>query len=475
MQTKIIENKIYEQAQGIKATLDMAYQERQDTLDKILNLKNEQANIYQKIAVIYLKESPENGDFQVQNIIKQLQGLYSDLNSKLSKLEKQTNQYQQQLTNTLAKLDELTTQKVLQLESDPDYVSSFNRFIIEQESLEKVNNDYEICQKEFSKKLAEYSKNSYYNYLIKRNYGEDNYKGRWVFRNLDESLAEFVHFNENYKNQKILESLMKESQLKYDNQKKLYDFALKQKNNKEQLVENSLKLPQLKTELAKIEHDLDKAECQKQEAYNTLNDTQSGQSVQFKKLSSKLAKLLENQSIKKLEQLTLQTKSKEDDILLKKIPELDKQIKKLEQRIPHFQQSIGNLEDIFIRFNQTLNLFRQNNIPSSFYEYKISSNTLNNLLNNLIEYSDSPEKIVMELLARRVLRNNTTSSSTNSGWSILSSSSSSSSKRSSRSSSSWSSSSSRTSSSSSSSSSSGNGYSSSSSSGGGGYRTTDSF
>ena len=84
MQTKIIENKIYEQAQGIKATLDTAYKERQDTLDKILNLKNEQASIYQKIATIYLKESPENSDSQVQNIIKQLQGLYSDLTSKLS-------------------------------------------------------------------------------------------------------------------------------------------------------------------------------------------------------------------------------------------------------------------------------------------------------------------------------------------------------------------------------------------------------
>ena len=152
---------------------------------------------------------------------------------------------------------------MLQLESDPDYVSSFNRFTIEQENLEKITKDYEVCQKEFSKKLAEYSKNNYYNYLIKRNYGEDNYKGRWIFRNLDESLAEFVHFNENYKNQKILESLMKESQFKYDNQKKLYDLALKQKNNKEQLVENSLKLPQLKTELAKIEHDLAKAERQK--------------------------------------------------------------------------------------------------------------------------------------------------------------------------------------------------------------------
>ena len=127
----------------------------------------------------------------------------------------------------------------------------------------------------------------YANYLIKINYSEDNYKGRWIFRNLDESLAEFVHFNENYKNQKILESLMKESQFKYDNQKKLYDLALKQKNSKEQHVENSLKLPQLKTELAKIEHDLAKAERQKQEAYNTLNDTQSGDSVQFKNLSSK--------------------------------------------------------------------------------------------------------------------------------------------------------------------------------------------
>ena len=471
-QPKSIEKKICAEAEKIKASLDIAYQKRQDILDDILKLKNEQASIYQKIATIYLKESPHNDNFQIQNIIKQLQGLSSDLTSKISHLDKVIAQFQQELQDIHAKIDELTTQKVLQLESDPEYVALFNLFTKEKGFLEKITKDYELCQEEFTKKLAEYSKNCYYNYLRKRNYGEDNYKGRWIFRNLDETIAGFIHFNENYKNQKILESLIKESQIKYENQKKSYELARDQKFDKEQLVEKSLNLPQLKSQLVNIEYDLEDAQQQRKKAYDTLNGTQTGQSDQFKQLSAQLAKLLENQSIKQLERLTLQTESKEDDFLLKRIPEIDDQINQLEERIPHVQESINNQEKIYIRFNETLKLFRENNVPSSFYEYNISSYTLNDLLENLKNHGYSPEKMVMELLARRVLRNNTTSSSTDSGWSISSSSSSSSSRRSSHSSSSWSSSSSRTSSSSSSR---GNSYSSSSSSGGGGYRTTDSF
>ena len=232
-----------------------------------------------------------------------------------------------------------------------------------------------------------------------------------------------------------------------------------------------MNLPQLKSQLVNIEYDLEDAQRQRKKAYDTLNGTQTGQSDQFKQLSAQLAKLLKNQSIKQLERLTLQTESKEDDFLLKRIPEIDEQIKQLEERIPHVQESINNQEKIYIRFNETLKLFRQNNVPSSFYEYNISSYTLNDLLENLKNHGYSPEKMVMELLAWRVLKNNTTSSNTKSGWSVLSSLSSSS-NRSRRSSSSRSSSRNSYSSSSSSSS---NGYSSSSSSGGGGYRTTDSF
>ncbi|PXZ07216.1 hypothetical protein DKK70_05010 [Gilliamella apicola] len=523
MQPKNIEKKICAEAEKIKASLDIAYQKRQDILVDILNLKNEQASIYQKIATIYLKESPHNDNFQIQNIIKQLQGLSSDLTSKVSHLDKVIAQFQQELQDIHAKIDELTTQKVLQLESDPEYVALCNLFTNEKGFLEKITKDYELCQEEFTKKLAEYSKNCYYNYLRKRNYGEDNYKGRWIFRNLDETIAGFIHFNENYNNQKILESLIKESQIKYENQQKSYELAIDQKFDKEQLVEKSLNLPQLKSQLVNIEYDLEDAQRQRKKAYDSLNGTQTGQSDQFKRLSTQLAKLLENQSIKQLEWLTSQTESKEDDFLLKRIPEIDDQINQLEERIPHVQESINNQEKIYIRFNQTLKLFRQNNVPSSFYEYNISSYTLDDLLESLKNHGYSPEKIVMELLTCRVLKNNTTSTNTKtkSVWSVLcslssssnyssrssssdrySSSSSSSSDRyssssssnSDRYSSSSSSSSDRYSSSSSSSSngyssssssssngysssssSSSNGFSSSSSSGGGGYRTTDSF
>ena len=59
MQTRKIESIINQQAQTAKASLDSANQELHDTHEKLLDLKTQQANIYNKIATIYLLESPK--------------------------------------------------------------------------------------------------------------------------------------------------------------------------------------------------------------------------------------------------------------------------------------------------------------------------------------------------------------------------------------------------------------------------------
>lgn len=101
--------------------------------------------------------------------------------------------------------------------------------------------------------MAQYSQNRCYNYLLKRNFGENSYKGLGIFRKLDAWAARCVNFSENYQNQKILKALLKESQSRYDIKKGLYQAALEPKENKERIVENNLHLPQLRSELAQTE------------------------------------------------------------------------------------------------------------------------------------------------------------------------------------------------------------------------------
>ncbi|OTQ11527.1 hypothetical protein B6D11_12475, partial [Gilliamella apicola] len=225
MQTRKIESIINQQAQTTKASLDSANQELHDTHEKLLDLKTQQANIYNKIATIYLLEPPKNNDIKIQKIIDQLQNVLKQLKSESYSLDKKIDKQQIKLTEILIRLDELTTEKTLQLEKDPDYVSLFNRFTIEKERFDKETKNFEASQSEFSEKLVQYNENRYFNYLINRNYGENNYQGFWILKNLDAWLARFVNFSQNYKNFKLINSLLKESNSRYENQKRSYELA----------------------------------------------------------------------------------------------------------------------------------------------------------------------------------------------------------------------------------------------------------
>lgn len=420
MRTRDIENSINEKAKGIKNALNTANKELHNTHQNILNLKSEQIKIYQKISAIYLLESSENNDINIQYLINKLQELFNSLKRRTYESEQQFLTYQQKLTDIFSQIDELTTQKSTLLENDPKYVSLLNIFKEAEENINKETRNFEELQEEFSNKLAQYKQNQYYNYLIKRNFGENNYKSLGIFRNLDTWVARFINFAENYKNQKILEALLKESQLRYDNKKELYQSALKQKEEIEKNIENNLKLPQLKNELAKSEQILANYKKQNEETNKDFIATQQGKSNEFYEIANQLARLLQQQSLNTLEQLTLQTESSEDDILFQQISKLNKQIQQLETQLLTLQQSVDTLEQTYNRINQTLYIFRQNNIPNSFYEYNFSSSNLNKLLNNLLTNSIFPETIVQALVTSRRLIDRTNSSINNRDWYISS-------------------------------------------------------
>ncbi|WP_392561194.1 hypothetical protein RHO12_08390 [Orbus sturtevantii] len=467
MQARIVESIISKRIDEFKDFLNSANQQLEDTHQQILNLKREQVTIYQKIAAIFLLEPPENDNQQIQMLITQLHELFAQLKNSFREFEQLTLEYQGKLSNTLSKIDKLTVEKAMLLESDSDYLSLFERFKEAEESLEKEALAFNESQREFSQKLAQYHQNRCYHYLIKRGFGEKFYRGFWIFRNLDAWVARYINFAENYKNQKILESLLKESQYRYDNKKELYQLIFQQKEQKEQEIENKLKLPQLSIERIQVEQILASYQKKKEKAYQDLNNTERGQGNQFHKIANQLADIMQQQSISTLERLTLQTKSIEDDILLQTLSTLQKQIHQLEMQLSKLKQNSEALEQTYNRFNQVFFIFKKNNIPSDFYEYDISSSNLNGLLDKLLDEAVFPETIVHAIIANRIHINRNHSSS--SGWSVGWGSSSTTPRSSHRrpSSSGFSSGSS--------SSSRGSGFSSTSSSGGGGFKTTDSF
>jgi len=468
MQTNVIESAIKRKMYDVKVSLDFANRRLEDTHQNILHLKNEQIIIYQKIATIFLLESPENDNKQIQMLIMKLHKLFGQLKNRSQELEKITADYHGEISGILSQIDQLVIEKVILLEKDEDYLSLFNQFKYVEENFQKEDSTIDEVQQEFSQKLAQYSQNACYKYLIKRQFGEVQYRGFWIFRNLDAWVARHVNFIENSKNQKILESLIQESQHRYEVAKEAYKLALQKKQDKELEIEERLKLPLLRSQLLKAQQALDSYQKQKENNYKNLNEIEHGQGNEFYEIANQLAKIMQQQSKTALERLTLQTKSVEDDILLQKLSGLDLQIQQLQFQLPALKQKAEALKKTYSRFNQVFFIFKQNNIPSAFYEYNISSASLNDLLNKLLDSVVFPETIAQALIACRTSVNRASSSrSTSSGWSVG-----------------WGSGSHHPSyrpssrggfSSKPSSSSRGNGFSSSSSSGGGGFKTTDSF
>lgn len=249
MQSSNIERSIEIKLQEIFSAIEKTNNEVQNSRQKILDLTNKQVEIYQKIATIYLLESPQNNDLEIQKIIKQLKDLNCNTKNKSSNLDHFIADSQQKMDETLLKLDELTAEKIRQLESDADYLSLLNNYNITKDELTKETRNFKSSQQEFSTKLKQYQQNYYYNYLINRRFGEKNYKAFKIFRYLDSWVARFINFSENFKNHKMLKDLYKESQLRFNNKKRAYEQALKAKERKEREVDTNLNLSKLKKQL----------------------------------------------------------------------------------------------------------------------------------------------------------------------------------------------------------------------------------
>lgn len=404
MDTEKIENRIAKKGLEIKASIEITKKEIDVTHEKISKLKNEQVKIFQKIATIYLLESPKNEDSQIQTAIKNLQELNSNLKHKSDKLDILINDYQQKIDNILIRLDDFYKLKLVRLDNDSEYISLLNRYNVSKEKLNLDKKKIETSNQQFSTKIEKYNQNRYYNYLIDRDYGEISYKGSGIIRNLDNWIARFINFSENYNNHKILIALVEESKICYESEKNLCLSLLEQKDQKEYDVEKNLKLPKLKLELKQTEEYLAYYKKQKQDIENELIETRSGESNEFRKISNRLAKMLQSQSQQRLHDITLQTRSTEDDILLEKIAELDQKINQFEISFESIQQKVTILEKTYNRFEQTLYLFKKNNIPKLYYDYQISSYDLDELLNNIYDEDIFPESIIHALISCRILK-----------------------------------------------------------------------
>lgn len=461
MQAKTVENVILSKERAIKSEFTEINKQMLEKHRQLLALKDEQANVYKAMAKIFLLESPQVDSIQqVQDLLADLHNEFSLLEQRLQDLEKLIAERQVNEEQLLQQINKQTVEKANILNADANFIALISKLELAQEQYQKIAELHQQAVEEFGGKLKKYSTDRRYNYLIKRKFTEPEYKGFWIFRNLDHWLARQVNFTANYKNQKILEALLAESNNRYETSKNTLQALIDEKTKYEARVELTLAIPTTNKQLEEVRKQLTSYQDTKERLYQELKDNKSGEGSKFIEVTKKLAIIMQQMSTSTLTDFTVKTESTEDDKLLNKIIVLNKRVEEEQEQLVLLELNNNSLEAVYKNFKQLTSSFLNKNMGEGNYKYAVSSRELNDLLVAVINNQNSTETTLKKLLKIRseditssYITNSLFGQSKSSSWSSSNSSSSlgSTGSRSSK------------------------GFSSSSSSGGGGFRTTDSF
>ena len=454
--------------------------------EKIVELKRELMSIYQQMAKVLLLESPNVQDInQINQLIDQLKSQIADLNNRLSTLKQKAEQNQQKFNQLTVEAGELEKRRDDLLSQDPAFVSLNNKYIqVDNDALSIDELSHQI-QEEADNKLAEYDSNSSFHYLIQRKFGQPDYRGKWIFRNLDNWLARQVDFPRNFRNYNMLHAMKQEIAKRQLTMNQRLEALSAERHTMIAGAAQNVGLAEVNQQLARLEKVLDEGHINIKKLHEELRKNITGDGVLFESVTAKIAEVMQTLPLDRLNTLTLKTESSLDDELLKRVLATKNSIASFENDIATLYPEWVRVGTEYDRIHAMAQSFINSDLNRSKYHYDIGMNQIETILVSIFS-GDFGSRHLLEILksVRYVPSNNSSSSSSYRSSSSSSSSSSggfwsTSSSSSSRSSSSQSSSS-RSSSSqsggySSSSSSGGGSFSSSSSSGGGKFTTTDSF
>ncbi|WP_140919681.1 coiled-coil domain-containing protein [Limnobaculum xujianqingii] len=450
--------------------------------EKIVELKKELMSIYQQMAKVLLLESPNVQDInQINQLIDQLKSQIADLNTRLSTLKQKAEKDRQKYDQLTAEAGELEKRRDELLSQDPAFVSLNNKYIqVDNEAL-SINGLSHQIQEEADNKLAEYDSNSSFHYLMQRKFGQPDYRGKWIFRNLDNWLARQVDFPRNFRNYNMLHAMKQEIVKRQLTINQRLEALSAERDTMIAGAAQNVGLAEVNQQLDRLGKVLDEGHINIKKLHEELRKNITGDGILFESVTAKIAEVMQTLPLDRLNALTLKTESSLDDELLKRVLATKNSIASFENDIATRYPEWVRVGTEYDRIHAMAQSFINSDLNRSKYHYDIGINQIETILVSIFS-GDFGSRHLLEILksVRYVPSNNSSSSSgygsgsSSSGgfWSTSSSSSSSSS--SSRSSSSRPSSS-RSGGYSSSSSFGGGSFSSSSSSGGGKFTTTDSF
>ncbi len=316
----------------------------------ITQLSEERENSYFTLATTYLpemtSEAIKNSLKEVQREVKEifqirqrrrqeLENLMGSSRTNKIQFETRLEEVTKQLEEKAARRDEIKGIIARELDENKEYITLHSEAQKADAQLKQNKKRHEAVKNESEKKLSEYEKNELFMYLLRRNYGTKKQIGNSLTMRLDDFVAGIVNYKEqlykNYMPLKETPGLINEEIEKRQTEinaivekLKTFEDASARNHGLPKILEEGIEISKTRSEVISEIEKLD-ADSKKYSAERSELDNIKGE--YHKRAIKKLKEYLKGHDIAELKKLARSTPGTEDDKLVGRIEDIDKEIR----------------------------------------------------------------------------------------------------------------------------------------------------
>lgn len=370
-----------------------------------LALSEQLISIYREIAKIWLLELPDSEQMpNIKSAFNQLKTKLAQMNETLEAGYRKRDELQQQHAVVVAEIEQQAEARDNLLTQDETFLAYKQQREEMGVTLRDANACHSAINEECQSKLKEYQRDRRYIYLLNRRFAEPEYKGRWIFRNLDSWLARQVNFTNNRRNHLMLINMLAESERQRQLIVEQFGQLTQQLSSYIELTEKNLNMTSLNIRLAAANGKL--AQQQKEIDITRLNlyGLTYGEGNIFGEISAQLARTMAKLPIKQLNALVKGTPSKRDDSLCEQLASINKAIKQGESSALRMSQTYEQGRSRYDTLTSLHQHFCQSDYARGNYTYALSTEQLSRLYERLVARSITLSGFMNEL---KQVRNST--------------------------------------------------------------------
>ncbi|MBW7983383.1 hypothetical protein [Enterobacillus tribolii] len=325
---------------------------------------------YQQMARLLMQESPDVGELQnIQGLLNQLQREIQSTRDDLARSEVTLQERQARRLSVQEQIDQLLAERDKRLEETPDAHQAYLLMNQLQGDVDTLAHDHHELENEVQEKQREYAAARLFMFLLRRKFGQPDYRAWPVARNLDAWLARTIRFNDNLANYQMLGALLSTSERRLSAARAALEERAAQHQSRVAAIEEQLQLPLYYQRQKSSEEELSASMRHIADLQTRLAQYAQGTGPLFDAIAQQLSQQIAQMPHDRLELMVGKTASPEDDRLLGTVQQLKRDAQDIDGQIRTQELSCVAVRTQAERAEQLVQAFHRNGYNDAQLEY----------------------------------------------------------------------------------------------------------